>query len=31
METCILGLWCLHKPDAASKLRASEFKTGPAC
>jgi hypothetical protein len=24
METCILGLWCLHKPDAASKLRASE-------
>jgi hypothetical protein len=30
METCILGLWCLHNPDAASKLRTSEFKTGPA-
>ncbi|PZG01485.1 hypothetical protein C1I99_07030 [Micromonospora deserti] len=25
METCILGLWCLHNPTAASKLRTSEF------
>jgi hypothetical protein len=30
METCILGLWCLHNPDAASKLRTSEIKTAPA-
>lgn len=30
METCILGLWCLHHPDAAGKLRTSEIKTAPA-
>ncbi|WP_433393047.1 hypothetical protein [Micromonospora sp. KLBMP9576] len=30
METCILGLWCLHNPAAASKLRTSELKTAPA-
>jgi hypothetical protein len=30
METCILGLWCLHHPDAATKLRLSEIKTAPA-
>jgi hypothetical protein len=30
METCILGLWCLHNPDAATKLRTSEIKTAPA-
>ena len=29
METCILGLWCLHAPDAVSKLRAAEIKTAP--
>lgn len=30
METCILGLWCLHDPDAARKLRMSEVKAAPA-
>ena len=30
METCILGLWCLHNPDASSKLRTSAIKTAPA-
>lgn len=30
VETCILGLWCLHHPDAANKLRTSEIKTAPA-
>lgn len=30
METCILGLWCLHNPDAATKLRMSKIKTAPA-
>jgi hypothetical protein len=30
METCILGLWYLHHPDAANKLRLSEIKTVPA-
>lgn len=30
METCILGLWCLHNPDASSKLRNSAIKTAPA-
>lgn len=30
METCILGLWCLHHPDAATKLRPSEIRTTPA-
>ncbi|WP_285691926.1 hypothetical protein [Actinoplanes sp. NBRC 103695] len=29
METCILGLWCLHEPTAADKLRASELRNGP--
>ncbi|MEW2477314.1 hypothetical protein AB0875_26335 [Micromonospora gifhornensis] len=27
METCILGLWCLHNPAASGKLRTSEIKT----
>ncbi|WP_239120587.1 hypothetical protein [Catellatospora chokoriensis] len=30
IETCIVGLWCLHNPDAVSKLRAAEIKTMPA-
>ncbi|GAB1690806.1 hypothetical protein [Krasilnikovia sp. M28-CT-15] len=30
IETCILGLWCLLIPDAAAKLRASEYKAGAA-
>ncbi|MFJ8685478.1 hypothetical protein [Micromonospora wenchangensis] len=30
METCILGLWCLHNPAAASKVRTSAIKTAPA-
>ncbi|MEH1056893.1 hypothetical protein V6U89_17020 [Micromonospora sp. CPCC 206171] len=30
METCILGLWCLHNPTAAGKLRTSEMKTASA-
>jgi hypothetical protein len=30
METCILGLWCLYNPDAATKLRLSEIRTAPA-
>src|SRR4051812_45141854 len=30
IETCILGLWCLYVPDAASRLRASEYKTAAA-
>ena len=29
METCIIGLWCLHDPDAVSKLRAAEIKLAP--
>jgi hypothetical protein len=29
IETCILGLWCLHEPDAVSKLRAAEIKLLP--
>lgn len=30
METCIVGLWCLHDPHAVRKLRASEIKIAPA-
>jgi hypothetical protein len=30
METCILGLWCLHIPEAADRLRAAEIKAAPA-
>ncbi|GAA1810850.1 hypothetical protein GCM10009682_35550 [Luedemannella flava] len=26
LETCVLGLWCLHNPDAAAMLRASEIR-----
>jgi hypothetical protein len=29
IETCILGLWCLHEPDAVGKLRAAEIKLLP--
>ncbi|MFV2125231.1 hypothetical protein ACFHWS_11870 [Micromonospora sp. LOL_013] len=29
METCIVGLWCLHGPDAVRKLRESEIKIAP--
>ncbi|BCJ76172.1 hypothetical protein CS0771_57160 [Catellatospora sp. IY07-71] len=30
VETCILGLWCLHVPDAVGRLRASEIRVAPA-
>lgn len=30
METCIVGLWCLHDPDAARKIRESEIKVAPS-
>lgn len=30
METCIIGLWCLHDPDAARKLRESEIQVVPS-
>jgi hypothetical protein len=30
METCILGLWCVHIPEAADRLRAAELKVAPA-
>ncbi|MFI5851533.1 hypothetical protein ACIA7R_27500 [Micromonospora chalcea] len=30
METCIVGLWCLHDPDAVRKLRESEIKVAPS-
>lgn len=29
METCILGLWCLHDPEAVTKLRAAHIKSAP--
>jgi hypothetical protein len=30
IETCILGLWCLHDTDAAGRLRRSEIKAASA-
>ncbi|MFF0123830.1 hypothetical protein ACFYP7_31630 [Micromonospora arida] len=30
METCIVGLWCLHDPNAVRKLRESEIKVVPS-
>lgn len=29
IETCILGLWCLHEPDAVRRLRGAEIKLLP--
>jgi len=29
METCILGLWCLHNTEAVRRLRAAEIKAAP--
>ncbi|WP_018588672.1 hypothetical protein [Salinispora arenicola] len=30
METCVVGLWCLHTPDAVHKLRQAEVRVAPA-
>ncbi|MEU3455300.1 hypothetical protein ABZ671_17140 [Micromonospora sp. NPDC006766] len=30
METCIVGLWCLHDSNAVRKFRESEIKVAPA-
>ncbi|WP_018909369.1 hypothetical protein [Salinispora arenicola] len=30
METCVVGLWCLHAPDAVHKLRQAEVRVAPA-